>query len=155
MVARWILTACLMCGLVSVVLAAVTPAQKKEIVEVNKSLSAISSKIRKKEFTEAEEVLKAAESRIAEIAKAAGIEPQDKAFNSVNKKMADYRKSLDKAQGKAPAGRDKIQGVSFTKEVAPLFVRSASVATGHPHSRVGCDSTRLPTGKKEGRAARC
>lgn len=119
--ARGILIAWLVLGLVCVAWAAITPEQKKQIIEVNKSLSAVSGHLRKKEYAEAEEALQAAETRIEEIAKEAGVEPTDKAFQSVHKKIADYRKSLDKAQGKAVPGRQKNPGVSFTKQVAPLI----------------------------------
>ncbi len=118
---RWIITAGILLGLACAGWAAVTPEQKKEIIEVNKSLSAVSGHIRKKEYTEAEDALKTAETRVEEIAKDAGVEVSDKAFQSVNKKISDYRKSIEKAQGKAVAGREKNQGVSFTKQVAPLI----------------------------------
>ena len=121
MFARWMLTACLVGGLlVAAAMAAVTPEQKKEITEVNLSMKPVATHIRKKEFTEAEELLKAAETRIGEIAKAASIEPTDKAFILVNKTLAGHRKTLDKAQGKTPAAANKNQ-VSFTKDVAPLI----------------------------------
>ena len=122
MVGRWILTACLVGGLlVAVAMAAVTPEQKKEIAEVNRSMGVVATHIRKKEFTQAEEILKTVETRIGEIAEAAGVEPKDKAFTAVNKMLATHHKNLDKAQGKTPAARDKNQGVSFTKELAPLI----------------------------------
>lgn len=119
--ARGILIALLVFGLVCAGGAAITPEQKKQVVEVNKSLTAVAGHIRKKEYTEAEGVLQAAETRIEEIAKEAGVETTDKAFQSVHKKIADSRKSLNKAQGKAAPGREKNNGVSFTKQVAPLI----------------------------------
>ncbi|RLS35551.1 MAG: hypothetical protein DWH81_13815 [Planctomycetota bacterium] len=121
MMARWILTASLLLVLACAGWAAITPTQKKQIVEVSKSLTALSSHLRKKEYTEADELLKTAETRIEEIAKEAGIETTDKAFQSIHKKISDYRKNLDKAQGKAVGVREKNQGVSFTKQVAPLI----------------------------------
>lgn len=122
MIGRWSLTACLVGGLLlATAWAAVTPAQKKEITEVNVSMKVVATHIRKKEYAEAEEALKAAETKIEEIAKAAGVEPKDKAFTTVHKTIATHRKSLDKAQGKTPARPEKNQGVSFTKEVAPLI----------------------------------
>ncbi len=100
--------------------AAVTPEQKKELIELNKTLPPVAAQIRKKEYTEAEAALKAVEEKIAEIAKAASVETTDKAFTSINKTIATHRKNLDKAQGKAtPKARN--QGVSFTKDVAPLI----------------------------------
>lgn len=122
MFARGMLAVCLVGGLLGAVAwAAVTPEQKKEIIEVNVSMKVVATHIRKKEFVEAEEVLKAAEARIAEIAKTAEIEPTDKAFTTVNKTLATNRKNLDKAQGKTPAAANKNQGVSFTKDIAPLI----------------------------------
>ena len=121
MAARWMLTACLVWGLVAAAMAAVTPEQKKEIIEANKSMSVISGHLRKKEFVEAEELLKNVEARIDEIATAAGVESDDKAFKTIHKTIAGHRKNLDKAQGKKPAPREVKQGVSFTKEVAPLI----------------------------------
>ena len=121
MFARGMLTVCLVGGLLGAAAwAAVTPEQKKEIIEVNVSMKVIATHIRKKEFTEAEEVLKTVETRIAEIAKTAEVEPTDKAFTTVNKTLAGHRKALDKAQGKTPAAANK-QGVSFTKDIAPLI----------------------------------
>ena len=122
MFARWMLTACLVGGLlVAAAMAAVTPEQKKEIIEVNVSMKVVATHIRKKEFTEAEGVLKAVEDKIAEIAKAAAVEPTDKAFTTVNRTLAGHRKTLDKAQGKTPAAANRNQGVSFTKDIAPLI----------------------------------
>ena len=121
MVARWILTVGVLGVLVAAAVAAVTPEQKKEIVELNRSMSVVAAHIRKKEFTEAEEVLKGVETKVGEIADAAGLKPEDKAFATVHKTIATHRKNLDKAQGKKPAPREKNQGVSFTKEVAPLI----------------------------------
>lgn len=114
------LFASLLCGVPAVAVAAVTPEQKKQIIEINKSMSAVAAKIRKKEYAEAEEVLKAAETRIEEIAKEADIETKDKVFNTAHKTIATHRKNLDKAQGKT-AARPRNQGVSFTKDVAPLI----------------------------------
>ncbi len=122
MIARWMLAVCLVGGLlVAAAMAAVTPEQKKEITEVNLSMKPVATHIRKKEYAEAEELLKAAETKIEEIAKSASIEPTDKAFTLVHKTIAGHRKTLDKAQGKTPAAANKNQGVSFTKDIAPLI----------------------------------
>ena len=120
MIARWILATCLVCGLVAAGYAAVTPEQKKELIEVNRSMSVVPTHIRKKEYAEAEEFLKAVEAEVAEMAKTAGVETTDKAFATVNKTLVGHRKALDKAQGKV-AGREKAQTVSFTKDIAPLI----------------------------------
>lgn len=125
MLGRGVLVACLLAGLVSGLAvspasAAVTPDQKKEIIEINRSMGVVSAHIRKKEYAEAEEILKTVEAKIGEIAQAAGVEATDKAFATVNKTLAGHRKNLDKAQGKT-TDRPKNEGVSFTTDIAPLI----------------------------------
>ncbi len=122
MVCRWILSVCLVGSLlVTAAVAAITPEQKKEIIELNRSMGVLAAQIKKKEYPQVEELLKTVETRVAEIAKEAGVEPTDKAFAAVNKTLANHHKNLDKAQGKAPPPRERNQGVSFTKDVAPLI----------------------------------
>lgn len=142
---RGVLIACLLasmvCGVMGQAEAAVTPEQKKELIEINRSMAAVAGHIRKKEYDQAEELLKTVETKIGEIAQAAGVETTDKAFATVNKTVAGHRKSLDKAQGKTPT-REKNEGVSFTKEIAPLINEKCIGCHG---ASMQCGNLRLDT----------
>ncbi|RLS58832.1 MAG: hypothetical protein DWH91_01665 [Planctomycetota bacterium] len=129
-------------GCLSMLSAAVTPEQKKELIELNRTLPAVAVHIRKKEYTEAENALKAVEDKIVEIAKAAEVESTDKAFSAINKTIATHRKNLDKAQGKTAPKPGKPEAVSFAKNVAPL-INEKCVSCHGPSMQ--CANLRLDT----------
>lgn len=109
----------LLAGLVAT--AELTKESRAEIAEVTRSLSPVAGHVRKKEFDEADKLIKAAEEKLTAIATAAAVKEDDRAFNPARIALQKAKNTLslakDKASGKKP---EKPKPVSFALEVAPI-----------------------------------
>lgn len=113
------------------VCAEVTPEQRKELAELNKSLTKVAAHVRKKEFTEAQDILTQAQTKLDEIAAAAMVEKTDRALAAVVKSIERQQSALDKAQGKT------AKEVSFAGAVAPLIQARCLGCHGENNPRNG------------------
>jgi mono/diheme cytochrome c family protein len=106
---------------VSFALAELTKEHRTEIAEVTKSLGPVAAHVRKKEFDEADKLIKEAEEKLTAIATAAAVKEDDRAFAPAKIAIQRAKSSLslakDKASGKKP---EKPKPVSFALEVAPI-----------------------------------
>jgi len=103
-------------------LAEVTPEHRKELSQVVKDVAKVSGMVKKKEFSDAEKALTAAEEKIMAIATSAAVKEDDKAFNSARTAIAKARKTLDVAKAKADGRKpDSKKAISFVKDVAPII----------------------------------
>lgn len=100
----------------SVAVAAITPAQRKELADIRSDAGKAASLISKKKFEEAEQALKDAEDRLAALIKEAQLEETDPALTPVRKVIELQRANLAKKSG--AGGADEI---SFAKDVAPIL----------------------------------
>lgn len=101
----------------SVAVAAITPAQRKELADIRSDAGKVASLITKKKFDEAGQALKDAEDRLDKLVKEAGLAADDPALNPVKKVIELQRANLARKSGTEAPG-----GVSFAKDVAPILV---------------------------------
>lgn len=99
----------------SVAVAAITPAQRKELADIRSDAGKAAALISRKKFDEAEQALKDAESRLEALVKEAQLEENDPALGPVRKVIELQRANLAKKSG---AGGEEI---SFAKDVAPIL----------------------------------
>lgn len=107
--------------------AELTAEHKKELSTLTTGLNKINGMVGKKQFDEAEALIKETEERIAKIAEEASVEKDDKAFTRVHASLEKFKGSVDKAKNKGK----KPESISFTSEVAPIIVKNC----------VGCHGT--------------
>ena len=105
----------------AVAMGELTKEHRAEISEISKSLGPVSAHVRKKEFDEADKLIRAAEEKVTSIATAAAVKEDDKAFNAsriaIQKAKSTLSLAKDKPSGKKP---EKPKPVSFALEVAPI-----------------------------------
>src|SRR4051812_48782012 len=88
------------CCVVSLAFAEVTKEQRSEISEIAKSVTPVATHVRKKEFDEADKLIKEAEEKLKSIATAAAVKEDDKAFGPA-------RIAIQKAKNTLSLGKDK------------------------------------------------
>jgi hypothetical protein len=110
------LTCCSMLAFAFVGLAsaAVSPEQKKELKDIGSDITKASSLISRKKYDEAEAELKALEQRLEKMIKDEKVPEADASVKPVRLQLDKAKSQLLKASGKG--------GVSFVKDVAPIFV---------------------------------
>jgi hypothetical protein len=101
-------------------IAEVTVEQRKELTELKRELGKVTSLIRDKSFDEAEKLLSDSEEMVNAIATAAQVQPTDRSMQGVAVLIQRHRESLAKARARVP-GTQAAAGVSFSKQIAPLF----------------------------------
>jgi hypothetical protein len=118
--------------------AELTKEHRTEIAEVTKSLAAVAGHVRKKEFDEADKIVREAEEKITAIATAAAVKEDDKAFGpakiAIQKAKSSLSLAKDKASGKKP---EKPKPVSFALEVAPIVSSRCLGCHGANNPRAG------------------
>lgn len=96
--------------------AQLTSEHRKELYSLRKDISSASSNIRRKKYEEAEKELNEAEEKLKALAKAAGLDENNKAIAGMQRAINLQRAALAKAQGK------KVEAaVSFSKDVAKIL----------------------------------
>jgi len=130
-----------------------TAEQRKELLELKKEVSRTSTAIRKKEFDEVDEVLKKAGERVAEIAKEAELELNDKKLLGVSDLVDDRLRDLEIARAKEE-GREPRLGPSFVEEVAPIIQGKCVNCHGGDNPRKGLDLSTFDGWKKGGQSGR-
>ncbi len=132
-----------------------TKENRAEIAAVTKSIGEVSGHVRKKEFDEADKIIKDAEEKLTAIATAAAVKEDDKAFTparvALQKAKTNLQLAKDKASGKKP---EKPKPVSFALDVARSFRPVAWAAMDRTTPARICDWIRLPSGGGVGAAVR-
>ena len=100
--------------------AELTSEHKKELTTLTSGLNKINGMVSKKQFDEAEALLKETEERVAKIAEEASLQKDDKAFARVSASIEKFKGNVDKAKNRGK----KPEGVSFTADVAPIITKN-------------------------------
>lgn len=100
--------------------AELTADHKKELTTLTTALNKVNGMVGKKQFDEAEALIKETEERVAKIAEEAGIEKDDKALTRINGSIEKFKGSVDKVKNKGK----KPEAISFTKDVAPIITKN-------------------------------
>jgi hypothetical protein len=110
-------TAAVLVGLSGLTLvAAITPAQKKELNALRADVGKITALINRKKIDEAEQTLADAEKRLEEYLESAEIPETDATLRSVRQLLDKQKTALKKAGGKV-----RVEDVSFTDVIAPIL----------------------------------
>lgn len=99
--------------------AQLTSGHRRELATVRKNVVKASSLIRRKKIDEAKEVIDQAEEKLASIMKDAGVDKKDRAVAGVQKVISIQKRLYERAVN--PGAGKKNQGVSFSKQVAPIL----------------------------------
>jgi len=100
--------------------AELTADHKKELSTLTTALNKVNGMVGKKQFDEAEALIKETEERIAKIAEEAEIQKDDKALTRINGSIEKFKGSVDRAKNKGK----KPEQVSFTATVAPIITKN-------------------------------
>jgi hypothetical protein len=134
-------------GLVSVARAELTADLKKELTTLTTGLNKINGMISKKQFDEADELLKMTTERVAKIAEESGTPADDKAFQRVNASLEKFTANLEKVKNKGK----KVEPLSFTTDVAPIIAANCLNCHGAANPRSGLSLNTFAGWKKGGR----
>ncbi|MCA9053698.1 MAG: hypothetical protein KDA75_07660 [Planctomycetaceae bacterium] len=111
-------------GLIVVALPAATPAQtpeqRKELLDLKRELSQVSSLVRKKEFEQAKQAYDDADAKLGTIAEAIGVSKSDRKLMGIDKTIEKGQETLEIAWARAEGRPPKI-GVSFSEVIAPII----------------------------------
>lgn len=127
-----------------VVRAEVTPEQSKELRELKRDVAGVTGLLRKKQFDEAEQALDAAEEKVQAIIESAGVEQTSRRLLGLPKLIESRRKALELQRQRGLGTPAKLQGVSFSNDVAPIFVEHCLEchAGGNPRSGLNLSTFR-------------
>lgn len=114
--------------------AALTAEHKKELAEVKKELGKVTGLISKKKEDEAEKLLDESEQKLKKIASEAQIPETDRAIAPLLKQIELKKQGLAKRKG---GGAPAAGGVSFAKDVAPIFTARCLGCHGDNNPRGG------------------
>ncbi|AMV20052.1 c-type cytochrome domain-containing protein [Planctomyces sp. SH-PL14] len=100
--------------------AELTADHKKELTTLATAVNKASSMASKKQFDEADTLIKETEERVAKIVEEAGITADDKALTKITSSLEKAKSAVEKqkSRGKKP------EPVSFTKDVAPIIQKN-------------------------------
>ncbi|WP_437202847.1 c-type cytochrome domain-containing protein [Planctomicrobium sp. SH664] len=113
--------------------AELTPDHRKELRELSTRLQQVPVHIRKKEYTEADALLKDVQKKVDDIVAAAGIDSSDRALKPLLTALERQKIALSKAQGAGKAAA----GVDFAAEVAPIISSRCLDCHGADNPRAG------------------
>lgn len=140
---------CVASGLLAGASLAQTPEQRKEIAELKRQLTGVSSLLRKKEFEEAKAIYDAADAKLTELAAALGVEKSDRKLQGLDELIEKGRESLELAWAKAENRPPKI-GPSFTDEIAPIVQNNCVNCHGGANPRARLDLSSFAAWKRGG-----
>lgn len=123
------------------VTAAPTPEQRKEMAEIKKEFTKVTTALKKKETEKAETELKAIEEKFDKLVKDAGYTNNDPMVVST-KKLIDIQKNLIQKQKGGPAAAGGMNGqLSFSNDIAPILVdKCLSCHSDNPRAGLRLDS---------------
>ena len=133
-----------------IVRAEVTPEQSKELRELKKEVAGITALLRKKQFDEAEQALDTAEEKVQAIIEAAGVEATSRRLLGLPKLIDSRRQALELQRQRAAGTPAKQQGVSFSNDVAPIFVEHCLECHGGANPRSGLNLSTFKGWKRGG-----
>jgi hypothetical protein len=126
-----------------------TPEQRKELAELKRELTGVTSMVRKKEFEEAKAVYDAADAKLTEIATAMQVEKNDRKLQGIDALIEKGRESLELAWAKAENRPAKI-GPSFVDTVAPIIQGKCVNCHGGANPRGRLDLSSFAAWKRGG-----
>ena len=127
--------------------AALTAEHKKELAEVKKDLGKVAGLISKKEVDEAEKLLDESESKLKKIASDAQVPETDKAIAPLLKQIELKKAGLAKRK---TGGNPAAAGISFVKDIAPIFTARCLGCHGSDNPRAGLDMSTFAGFRKGG-----
>lgn len=129
-----LLLATLAAPVVSTSSAEITPAQRRELIDLKKKVSRINVLVRRKKVDEAAPQLEEVESALQALIEAAGVEPDERTLQPLMKDIERVKASLARAMGDNPQKSEKI---TFIEHVAPLIDRKCLGCHGATNPRNG------------------
>lgn len=132
---------------VSVVEAAPTPEQRKQIAEIQKEVASVSSMIRRKEYEEAEKKLEELNEQATKLIADAQLSPADRSVASLVRLLTVNRQRVAKALGKPDPTL-----ISFSEEVAPILVQKCGNCHGSNNPRARLDLSSFAAMKRGGQS---
>ncbi len=96
---------------------------RRELSALRKDVSKVSSLIRRKKLDEAKQAIEQAEEKLKSIMEDAGVDEKDRTIAGVLKAISFQKKNLDRKMN-ATAGKGKNNGISFSKQVAPILAKN-------------------------------
>lgn len=122
--------------------AAVTADHKKQIADISKELGKVPSLITKKDFDDADKLLKECEQKLKQTAKDAGIDEGNKLVAVHLKKVEQLRETLTKKRPAAAAAAGGGAAVTFERDVAPILAARCLNCHGanNPRGRLRMDT---------------
>lgn len=110
--------------------AELSPAQVRELRELESDVRRVNALIRGKDFAEAETKLKEVEDKVTKIQTDAKVDDKDRAIANVKKSISIQRDLLSKAKPATPNDPNTPAGVSFTKDVLPILTQNCGGCHG-------------------------
>ncbi len=135
--------------------AEVTPEQSKELRQLKRELSKVTSLLRKKQFDEAETLLDEAQAQVQAIMAAADVAEKSRRLLGIPQLIASRRKALElqrrKAAGRpAPKGGNLKKGVRFKADVASIVAENCLECHGPNNPRAGLNLSTFAGWKRGG-----
>ncbi len=115
--------------------AQLTPEHRRELTNLRREITKAASLIRRKDFDEAKQLLDDSEKAIKDIMSNAGLDEQDNAIAGLMKALNLQRQQLDRSMN--PGGGKEPQGISFSKEIAPILAARCMGCHGDNNPRGG------------------
>jgi len=140
-----LLSVAVMAMSLSVLEAAPTPEQRKQIVEIQKEVASVAAMIRRKDYEEAEKKLEELNDQATKLIADAELSPDDRTVVSLSKLLTINRQRVAKALGKPDPTL-----ISFSSEIAPILAQSCGNCHGSDNPRARLDLSSFATMKRGG-----
>ncbi|MBL8850667.1 MAG: hypothetical protein JNG89_13390, partial [Planctomycetaceae bacterium] len=127
----------------------VSPEQRKELASLKSDVNKVPAMLRRKEFDAADAALDAAETKLQEIATAAGVATDDRSLLGVAALIGRQREALARLQQKAGNAGG---GISFSRDVAPIVADACLGCHGAENPRANLRLDTFVGWKRGGRS---
>ncbi len=136
-------------GSVTPCVAEVTPEQTQELRQIKSDVAKVSTLLRKKQFDEAAGILDDADEKLKVIMEAAEVPATSRRLMGLPKLIESRREVLELQRQRASGKPANQQGMSFSNDVAPIFVEQCLECHSGGTPRAGLDLSTF-TGWKRG-----
>lgn len=107
-----------------------SPAQIRELRDLESDIRRVNALIRGKDYAEAETKLKEVEDKVTTIQQDAKVDDKDRAIANIKNAIGIQRNLLSKAKPATPNDPNAPAGVSFTKDVLPILTQNCGGCHG-------------------------